>query len=251
VSNAEWTGVLLSDVLALAGTKTTAVEVVFEGADEGHPDESPKPSMPIHYARGIPISKIDDVILAYAMNGEPLSASHGAPVRAVVGGWFGMASVKWLSRIVLTDEPFRGYFQAVDYAYWESLAGMPIHVPITEMMLKAQIARPALHEIIPPNSIYRVVGAAWTGDSLLNKVEVSTDGGKSYSGATLLGGAVRHAWQLWEYLWKTPSVGGTYTLFARAADTNGRTQPSEHDQKFGSYVICHTLPIEVQVKETR
>lgn len=248
VSNARWSGVLLADVLARAGIKANAIEVILEGADEGEAAEKPRPPGKIHYSHSIPISKVDDVLLAYQMNGEPLPPSHGYPLRAVVGGWYGMASVKWLRRIVVTDRPFRGYFQGVDYGYWDHEHGMPIRVPITEMKVKAQIARPSLHEVVPANTAYRIVGAAWTGDSDVTNVEVSTDGGKTYSKATLLGEPIRHAWRFWEFAWNTPACPGTYTLMALATDARGNTQPAERNPDFDNYVIFHTLPIEVEVK---
>jgi DMSO/TMAO reductase YedYZ molybdopterin-dependent catalytic subunit len=245
VSNAEWTGVALSVLLAEVGVKPGAVEIVFVGADEGEPDDPPKPPGKINYARGIPLSKIDDALLAYQMNGRPLGESHGAPLRAVVGGWYGMASVKWLDRIVVSARPFRGYFQSIDYSYWDKQAGMPIRAPLGEMSVKAQIARPALHERIPCDTDYRIVGAAWAGDSEVASVEITADGGKSYGAAVLLGEPIRHAWRFWEYAWRTPSSPGKCILMARATDARGKTQPSEHDKKFGNYVVCHTLPLEV------
>ena len=233
---------------AAAGLKPEAMEIIFEGAAEGKPDEPPKPSGSIHYSRAIPRTKIDDTLLAYHMNGEPLPESHGAPVRAVVGGWYGMASVKWLSRIVVSDRPFLGYFQSVDYAFWDEQSGMPIHVPLSEMKVKSQIARPALHEVIPANSEYRIVGAAWTGDNTdVTTVEVSTDGGKSYSAATLLGEPIRHAWRFWEFDWNT-SAAGNYKLMSRATDALGNQQPTERESKYGSYVIYHTLAVDVEVR---
>jgi DMSO/TMAO reductase YedYZ molybdopterin-dependent catalytic subunit len=248
VSNAEWTGVILSELLDRAGVRAEAVEIILEGADEGTPDEPPKPPGKIRYARSIPLSKVPDVLLAYEMNGEPLPASHGAPLRAVVGGWFGMASVKWLSRIVAATQPFLGYFQTTDYAYWQDDAGQPVRVPITEMKTKAQIARPAPGEIIARNSHYRIVGAAWSGDSDLSKVEISTDAGAHFTEAKLLGPAVRHAWRLWEFDWQTPISPGPVTLFARARDAKGATQPMARDPKYGTYVIFHVLPMEVIVE---
>jgi DMSO/TMAO reductase YedYZ molybdopterin-dependent catalytic subunit len=248
VSNARWTGVPLGDLLTLAGVKPGAVEVIFEGADKGAAVEKPTPPGEIHYAHSIPLCKVDDVLLAYQMNGRPLPASHGFPLRAVVGGWYGMASVKWLSRIVVTDRPFRGYYKGADYGYWEHEHGIPIRVPITEMKVKAQIARPSLHEQVPRNSDYRVVGAAWTGDSDITVVEVSADGGKHYSPAKLLGEPVRHAWRFWEFNWRTPSAPGSCTLMARATDARGNSQPAERNPDFDNYVIFHTLPIEVEIK---
>ena len=247
VSTAEWKGVRLRDVLARAGVKRDAVEIVLIGADKGEPDDTPKPPGKIAFSRAIPCAKADDVLLAYEMNGEPLPSAHGAPVRAIVPGWYGMASVKWLVRIVATAEPFRGYFQSTDYSYWAEQAGIPIRVPLGEMKPKAQIARPGLDEIIDAGREYRIFGAAWAGESALARVEVSTDNGKTFAEATLLGEPVAHAWRLWEFMWRTPSVGA-HTLLARASDSQGHCQPAAHEAKYGNYVIWHTLPVDVEVR---
>lgn len=247
VSTAQWTGVPLNDLLDRAGVLPGAAEVILEGADTGQPDEPPKPPGKIHYARSIPLSKIPDTLLAWEMNGQPIPPAHGAPLRAIVGGWFGMASVKWLTRIIVTDRPFLGYFQTTDYAYWQDDAGLPVRVPITQMMPKSQIARPAPGERISRNSHYRIVGAAWSGDADLANVEISTDAGQHFSQATLLGPAIRHAWRFWEYSWQTPAAPGPVTLLTRATDAAGATQSAERDPKFGTYVISHMLPIEVVV----
>ncbi len=169
--------------------------------------------------------KVGDALLATGMNGGPLPPSHGFPVRLVVGGWYGMASVKWCHRIVVLDRPFTGYYRAVDYAYWTELAGNPVHVPIEEMSCKAQIARPAKQEVVPRDAVYAVTGAAWTGDTDVVRVEVSTDGGRTFADAELLGEPVRHAWRLWRFDWRTPATPGPATLLARATDARGRTQP--------------------------
>jgi DMSO/TMAO reductase YedYZ molybdopterin-dependent catalytic subunit len=123
VGNAEWTGVRLSDVLERAGVRNGAREVILEGADHGEIKEPPRPPGEIHYTRSVPLEKAQkDVLLAFAMNGEPLTPSHGFPLRAVVPGWFGMAAVKWLQRIIVTDKPFNGYYQSIDYTYWQEAA---------------------------------------------------------------------------------------------------------------------------------
>jgi Mo-co oxidoreductase dimerisation domain len=145
-----------------------------------------------------------------------------------------MASVKWLTRIVVSDYPFRGCFQTVDYSYWDREFGVAVRVPITEMKVKAQIARPALHEVIPAASTYRVIGAAWTGDSQVTNVEVSRDQGRTYSPARFLTDATPHAWRLWEYVWRTPPTSGRYALMARARDAKGREQPAERDPYLGN-----------------
>lgn len=123
VGNAEWTGGPLSIVLERAGLADEVCELVLAGADRGVPTEEPKPAGPITYARSIPRAHQTDVLLAYAMNGEDLSVDHGYPLRAIVPGYYGMASVKWLSDIVATTQPFQGYWQTSDYAYWADAGG--------------------------------------------------------------------------------------------------------------------------------
>src|SRR2546429_2313042 len=109
IGNAEWTGFALADILRRVGLKSSAREVVLEGADNGPIAEPPHPAGKVHFARSLPINKaMDDVVLAHKMNGEWLPASHGFPLRAVVPGWYGMASIKWLQRIVVTEQPFEG-----------------------------------------------------------------------------------------------------------------------------------------------
>jgi DMSO/TMAO reductase YedYZ molybdopterin-dependent catalytic subunit len=248
VSNALWTGVPLSDLLARAGVRGGAVEVMFEGADLGPAKEKPTPPGDIHYAHSIPMRKARDTLLAMAMNGHTLPLAHGFPLRVVVGGWYGMASVKWVHRIVVLEKVFRGYYRTVDYAYWSEQAGNPVHVPIEEMSCKAQIARPAKSEIVPHDSDYVVTGAAWTGDDDVVRVEFSADAGKTFSDATLLGEPIRHAWRLWTFNWHTPSRPGPLTLLARATDSRGRTQPVERNPSHGTYVIDHMLPCECEVR---
>src|SRR2546423_5383023 len=146
VGNAEWTGVSLGELLREAGVKDEASEVILEGADSGLIAEPPRPAGKVHFARSVPLGKaLDDVLLAYKMNGEPLSPTHGFPLRAIVAGWYGMASVKWLQRIIVTDRPFNGYYQTVDYAFWQRGDAGAALVPITEMEVKAAIARPPGH----------------------------------------------------------------------------------------------------------
>lgn len=250
VGNAEWTGVRLADVLERAGVRAGAVDVVLEGADKGElrpPD--PKTPGTIPFARSLPLAKArqPEVLLAYRMNGQDLPAAHGFPVRAVVAGWYGMASVKWLTRVVVTDRPFDGFFQTFTYSVWERRDGLPSLVPVTAMQVKAQIARPALHEVVPARSKYRVFGAAWAGQPEVKRVEVSTDGGKTWDEARLLDRAVPFAWRFWEYAWQTPDAGRR-VLLARATDARGRVQPSKRDEDRRDAMISHVLPVEVEVR---
>jgi len=246
VGTAEWTGVPLKALLQRAGLRSGATDVVFEGADQG---EVADLAGPIHFARAVPLEKAQrDVLLAHRMNGAELPVSHGFPLRAVVPGWYGVSSVKWLTRIVVTDQPFRGFFQSVDYTYWDRPYGVPIQRPITELSVKAQIARPVGQEVVPAGKPYRIFGAAWTGEADVERVEVSTDGGRIWSAAHLTGKPTRHAWRLWEYDWNVPARGGRYSLLARAIDTKGRQQPTERSRDLRNYMISHLLPTEVEVR---
>lgn len=254
VGNAEWTGVRLADVLKQAGVKPGAAEAVLEGADSGEIKKEPASPGKITYARSLSLAKAmsPEVILAYQMNGEDVTPAHGYPVRAIVPGHYGMASVKWLNRILVIDREFRGYFQTTDYTFWDRSNGNPIQLfPITEVEVKAEIARPALYEAVPANSVYRMFGAAWTGESEIAKVEVSVDGAKTWLPAQLLGASEKYAWRLWEYHWSTPAQCGRYTVMARATDARGRTQPMERDAHRGNYIITHVQPIVVEVKKAR
>jgi len=250
VGNAERMGVRLATVLERVGVKAAALEIILEGADQGEVKEEPRPPGQIHYARSLPLAQLQQSpgLLAYAMNGEPLPPAHGFPVRALIPGWYGMASVKWLTRIIVTEQPFQGYFQTVDYAYWAQHDGLPPQlVPITAMTVKAEIARPAAHEIVPANTIYRIHGAAWAGADAIANVDISTDGGATWHAATLLGEPVDRAWRFWEFVWPTPATPGSYTLMARATDATGRTQPLTHNQAHGRYLISHVLPIPIEI----
>jgi len=248
VGNADWTGVTLADVLDRADVKSSAVEVVLEGADTGVIADPQSPG-PIAFARSLPLEKArkPEVILAWHMNGMDLSPEHGAPLRAVVGGWYGMASVKWLKRIVVVEQPFQGFFQSLDYTYFRRIHGLPSLTAITAIPVKSQIARPSQDEIIESGKPYKVVGAAWAGEADVAKMEISVDGGKTWSEAALSGEAVPFCWRLWTFMWKEPAKGRT-TVMARATDSNGVSQPRDHDPDRRNYMITHVLPVEVEVK---
>ncbi|MDQ3117209.1 MAG: sulfite oxidase [Verrucomicrobiota bacterium] len=249
VGNAEWTGVSLGEILRASGIETGATEVILEGADRGKISDPPKPAGEIHYARSVPLGKaLEGVLLASEMNGEPLTPAHGFPLRAIVPGWYGMAAVKWLQRIIVTDRPFNGYYQTVDYAFWQRDDTGVRLIPITEMHIKASIARPGINEVVAAGSTCKVAGAAWTAEADIVKVELSTDGGSSWKMASLGKEKARHSWQLWEYDWSVPSTPGRRVLLARATDSRGRTQPMERDPDRGSYEINHCLPLEVEVR---
>ena len=248
VGNAEWTGVPLSILLDRAGVKSTAREIVLEGADRGKPEDPKSPPGEMNFARSIPMKKASDVLLAYKMNDVDLPAENGFPVRAIVPGWYAVASIKWLQRIIVTDKIFNGYYQTLDYSFWKRRGDNAELVPLSEMQVKAEIARPSEGETIPANSNARVRGTAWTGDGEIKKVEISSDDGATWNEAKLLGESKPNAWRLWEFSWRTPDRPGKATLIARATDSKGRTQPMERDPDRGTYMINHLLPITVEVR---
>src|SRR5436190_13916568 len=248
VGNAEWTGVPVSILLDRAGVKSSAREIILEGADRGKPDDPKSPPGEMNFARSIPLKKARDVLLAHKMNDVDLPAENGFPVRAIVPGWYAVASIKWLKRIIVTDKPFNGYYQTLDYSYWRREGELAELVPLREMQIKAEIARPSEGETVPANSNARVRGTAWTGDGEIMKVEISSDDGATWNEAKLLGESKPNSWRLWEFSWRTPDRPGKATLIARATDSKGRTQPMERDPDRGTYMINHLLPITVEVR---
>jgi len=249
VGTAEWTGVPLSVLLERAVVRSNACEVILEGADHGMLDDPKSPPGELTFSRSVPLEKAKrDVLLAYRMNGKDLPPEHGFPVRAIVPGWYAMASIKWLQRIIVSSEPFTGYYQTLDYAYWKRRGDIAELSPIAELQVKAEIAWPAQGETVPANSSVRIRGAAWAAGNEIVGVEVSTDGGSTWKEATLLGEMKPHAWRFWEFDWKTPSAPGKRTLVARATDSLGQTQPVHRDPDRGTYMINHLLPITVEVR---
>lgn len=247
VGNATWTGVPLSAVLEKAGVRGAAAEVILEGADSGTVNDEPKSPGVVSFARSLPMEKAQrpEVLLAYQMNGADLPPEHGFPLRVVVPGWYGMASVKWLSRVTVTDKPFDGYWQTFQYSYWDRTSGQPVMRPVTEMQVKSAIARPAFHEQVAAGKPYRIFGAAWAGESQVAKVEVSTDGGITWQPARLLDDEVPFTWRLWEFEWQVPKQSRRFTVMARATDKRGRTQPEKHNPDRRTYAVNFTAPIEV------
>jgi DMSO/TMAO reductase YedYZ molybdopterin-dependent catalytic subunit len=249
VSTAEWTGVLLADLLARAGVTDDTAEVVADGLDAGPVSTTPKPAGVISYHRGL---RVDEAVrrgalVAYAMNGEVLPPAHGFPARLVVPGAYGMAAVKWLRGFVVTPAPFDGYWQTTDYAYWDRSGTYPLQRPLLGMQVKSVIARPAADASVPRGSTVEVTGAAWS-DGAITAVDVSTDGGTTWAAAALLDEALPGVWRRWRYGWQTPATSGTATLMSRATDSLGRVQPMTRDANYGGYVIHHVVPVLVEVR---
>jgi sulfite oxidase len=225
VGTARFSGPRLRDVLQRAGVKPTGKHVMFRGLDEV-PGKVPP------FIRSIPIEKaLDaDTIIATHMNGSPLPKHHGFPARALVPGWIGAASCKWLTEIKVLEAEFVGNFMSPGYRLpnqpvqpGETVKPEDTH-PVTALSVKSVIAGPSDGDNLRAGNV-RVHGAAWAGEADIEKVEISTDGGATWIPAKLGHDQAHYAWRLWAYDWK-PAKTGDYTLLSRATDSQGRTQPS-------------------------
>ena len=245
VGHAEWSGVPLKYLLDEAGLQTDAVEIVFSGGDLGVEKgyDEPQP-----YARSLPLEKAlhPDTLLATRMNGELLEQSHGFPVRLLVPGWYGVASVKWLKSIEVVSQPFDGYFQTVKYTIQrETGRGMQSEV-VGPMPVKSEMIRPTADATLGIGA-NRMFGMAWAGEEAVEAVEVSVDGGETWQRAELNGPRAPYSWTLWEYLWEV-AVPGEYELMSRAISTGGRIQPTQHDPNFSGYLINFSRKTTVHIE---
>ena len=218
ISTVRWTGVSLRTVLERARVDPAALEVLFEGADRGHVDSTPDV---VSFARSLPLADAlhPDTLLATRMNGAPLPPRYGAPVRVVVPGWFGMASVKWLRRIELRTTPFTGHFQTRRYVYDDGTGS----VPVTRMRVKSLIVDPAPGATMPSGKT-RIRGWAWSGDGAITAVDVSAANSTEWRPARLHAPESGNAWTRWEIDLDLHGLGPT-TLRSRARDAAGNIQP--------------------------
>jgi DMSO/TMAO reductase YedYZ molybdopterin-dependent catalytic subunit len=217
---AAWRGVPLSTILDIAGITRDAVDVMPYGLD---PDYL---SGGVDYGkvrRPIPVAKaLDDVILAYEMNGVPLPPDSGYPVRAIVPSWAGISNIKWVGQIEVSRTPLVSYWNTQAYRLFGP--GYPAAgAAITTQVIKSAFEL-GWNAQLPAGQEYLLTGRSWSGNGPIARTEISTDGGQSWQLARPRGIGFPAAWQLWEYPWQTPGPG-SYTLQARATDTTGATQP--------------------------
>ena len=247
IGHAEWTGVPLRTVLEACGLRPEVSEILFEGADVGR--EADHPEL-MHFERSLPREKAlhPDTLLALSMNGETLEPEHGFPVRLFVPGWYGVASVKWLSKITAIDRAFRGYFQSKKYTYQQRTGSGVETVVIGPMRVKSEIIRPRFDEKLGIGT-NRIFGVAWSGEDPVAGVELSTDGGRTWNPAQLVGPRADYSWTMWEYLWEIAGPGN-YTIIARAISKSGQVQPTAYDPLHSGYMIHHSRTIRVAVEET-
>ena len=228
-STAEWTGVSLARVLRAAGIRPGAAHVAFAA-----PDVSPAAEPPQPYGGSIGLAKAlaGEVTLAWAMNGQPLPAVHGAPVRVVVPGYIGARSVKWVGQITVAEQPSASYFQATAYRLLppDADAGSPesAGLPLGAVAVNADILRPDGRSVLPAGPV-EVTGYAFAGDDRgIARVDVSTDGGRRWRQADLGETAGPWAWRHWRATIDLPA--GETEIVARAWDTAASVQPESAAQ---------------------
>src|SRR6202165_4823424 len=225
VSTARFSGPRLRDVLQRGGVKTTGKHVMFRGLDEV-PGKVPP------FIRSIPIEKAldTDTLIATHMNGSPLTKHHGFPARALVPGWIGAASCKWLTEIKVLEKEFVGNFMSPAYRF-PNQPGKPGDAVkpeetnvMTALTVKSVISSSGEGAQVKGSKV-SIHGTAWAGEADIAKVEVSSDGGTTWGAAKLGREQAHYAWRLWTYDWKTPK-SGEYMVMSRATDSQGRIQPA-------------------------
>ncbi|HKQ57419.1 MAG TPA: sulfite oxidase [Candidatus Eisenbacteria bacterium] len=252
VGNAKWSGVRLSTVLQRAGVAPEAKHVWFEAADQ-----APLPDAP-RFVRSVPIEKaMEDVLLAHTMNDQRLPELHGAPLRAIVPGWFGMASTKWLTGLRLEEKPSDNHFMARGYRYnypGEDPATAP---PVEHLLVKSLITHPidGSEVTVAPRPgakpgtkpKLRVQGFAWAGPAGVRLVEVSSDGGTTWRPAGFMGDNAAMAWRAWATEFDvTPPA--RLVILARATDNDGVTQPLGARTNGGGYGNNSIHRVKVRVR---
>jgi len=246
VSAGLWHGVSIAALLDQAGADH-AGSVLLEGADEGE-------LLPGHartaYVRVVPQSKCRsrETIVAFKLNDRFLSPSHGFPARALLPGWYGMDSVKWLRRIVVLgrDEESPGYDDSGMSGLYCRLEQHSTPERISRILVKSMIGSPRYGARLAASG-YTVQGYAWTGEGSITRVEVSTDGGKVWNLTRLQPAPHPFAWANWTWFW--PAEPGEHVLMCRAHDSLGNSQPLVRDPKrLDSYELNSCAPVQCTVR---
>lgn len=229
VGNARWRGIPLHSLLRECGIKPGGIEVVFYGADE-KTEKIKDHDYPQHFARSLSVDDAfqDKILLAYEMDGKPLAPEHGFPLRLIVPGWYGIAWVKWLSRIEVLDRRFMGRFMARDYVTIRGEEEDGVinwrETSVTRLNVKSIVAR----VVRRPNGAVSIMAAAWTDGTPLKTVELKMDNGPWIAMNLQHTHQAKHAWSFWNYDWLNPAPG-EHTLVSRATDAHGTIQPSAED----------------------
>lgn len=245
VGTMSWTGTPLAPLLDEAGLSADVVDLVFTGADHGVERGTEQ-----DYARSLRVEEAmrDDVLLVWGCNGVDLPPQHGFPLRLLVPGWYGMASVKWLHRIEAVSAPFNGYqMKAYSLRQERDEDGEPL----TRIAPRALVVPPGFPDFMSRRRVLRpgpclLEGRAWSGWGEITRVEVTVDGGTSWREAELQPPVDRWAWLRWTLPWEATEPG-TYAVSARATDSTGRTQPSDQQWNRGGFANTTGQRIDVIV----
>ncbi|MDE2860494.1 MAG: sulfite oxidase [Chloroflexota bacterium] len=240
ISNGEWLGVTLRDVLTLAGIGDDAKSVLLVGLDTESPEEGFRYVLPAEKALH------SDTLLAYALNGETLPKDHGFPLRAVVPGWVGSSHIKWLGRIVVSSEQLWTRNNTTSYtligdAY--APEGESMGKPVTEQVIKSALALPWPAELAAGPR--RIHGYAHSPAGPISRVEWSADSGLTWSAAELSGGQPDYSWARFEFEWD--AAPGEFTITTRATDSAGNSQPDHVPFNEKGYLFNQPLPHPVRV----
>lgn len=245
VSTARWTGVALATLLERARLHPAARDIVFRGADRGFDR-----GVEHDFARSLTPAQAmrDGVLVAYAMNGEPLPPQHGAPLRLVVPRWYGMASVKWLHAIEVIDRPFEGLQQASGYHFRTEAGGKG--EPCTLMRVNSLMTPPGIPDFYSRRrtvaaGMVPITGRAWSGAAPIVRVELGEDG--VWRDAVVEQLQSPHAWQRWSAVWHAKP--GEHELSCRATDAGGRCQPLEAPWDLSGFGNNAVQRIQVAVRE--
>lgn len=248
VGNGRWAGVRFRDVLQKAGLKDSARHIFLDGADV------PLGKMP-DFQRTITVEKAmdPDTLLAYEMNGQPLTQEHGFPLRVIAPGWAGDSWVKWLQHVEVLDHEFEGFWMKTAYRHPSHpvAPGATVDpsemIPVTDLGVKSVIATPGDGWARPGQ--VRISGTAWSNSSPVTGVEVSVDGGTTWKPAKLGKDRSRYGWRLWELDWK--AAEGKYTLMARATNEAGKSQPLSEEWNPSGYLWNVAQPVSAEVSNSR
>lgn len=239
VGNQSWKGVRLADVLALAKVRPTGRHVAFDGADR-----PPTPQAP-DFIRSIPLWKAweSHTIIALEMAGQPLPQLHGGPARVLVPGFVGSASIKWVERITLLPEEFDGFYMKSNYTTPRADNEKEVY-SLQSLEVKSVIVNPREGARLPGGGV-TIWGWAWSGEGELTGIDVSTDGGQTWTAGKFVGPWQRYSWRKWEYGWDAKP--GAHTLMARATDSLGRVQPvSRAANRLGyRWNVIHAVKVDV------
>lgn len=247
VGTARWRGVSVADLLEEAGVRENGTDLLFAGLDcgvEGGEEQV--------YERSVPLAELVacDALLAYDVNGVPLPPQHGFPLRLVVPGWYGMTSVKWLSRISVLEAPFDGY--QMRQAYRLRQQGDDAGEPVSRIAPRSLMVPPGIPEFMSRSRVVEagpceLTGRAWSGEGEIVAVDVSADGGETWARAELGDTALgRWAWRSWNFVWD--ATAGEHELCCRARDAAGNEQPLEAPWNLGGYMNNAVQRVSVAVR---